>query len=209
MSFGNKAKKTIALIPLILCSCNQTHSTSNETEPITSETSEKTVEPNVSMTVKEMEKDQTAIIEVDSPIYYVDTTKTLDFCFDKKLSMWDRVTNILSEKGFDITYLNSNKSSILEKQSAEVLYGLNYTREKNNGPMVTMNVDGVKNKFGYYCGVYKCLKTAKYEITYQEDNKTETFYMWLPQDNLISVVAKRYENTEEFYADLNKYYLMA
>ncbi len=193
---------------LMLCSCNQTHTDTADTNTTTTETSEIVVEPDISMSVKEIERDQIALINIGTGLVCADSPCNFSISFNDKISMWDRLTDILSNKDFDVAYLNRCKNKILEKQSVEVQYGLNYIHDtKGITTTTTVNVDGTDNLFGYYCGVYTCLKTAKYEFTYKEDAKTETFYMWLPQADIITVAAKCYETVDDFYNELDKYYL--
>lgn len=195
------SKKWLPLISvLMLCSCNQ----GNQTEPITTESTEKIVEPSISMTVKELEKDQSVMLRLISPLISVDRLTNLNFSFDDDFSMWDRLTENLSKKGFNTTYLNDKKDEILAKQNKEVRDGLSYVHNTNGFVTnVILKIDGESLPYGYYCGFYECFEASKYEITYQEDDKKETFCMYVPQTSYSVIAAtKHYENPDDFYKEV-------
>lgn len=199
-------KMMVLLSVMLLCSCNQV----KPVESTTSENTEKSdvvPEPKVTLTAKEGETEQGVIIHKATEMIYADFPTTFSCTVVNAFSMWDRFTRILSMDDFNVEYLNKTKETFLSKQSEEVRYGLSYAHD-GKGTTNTTTVDGIKNKYGYYCVVFKCYDATKYELTYQEDDKKVTFNMWLPKkkcDVLYSI--KYYETIEEYSKDVSKYCL--
>ena len=186
-------KKFFSLFLLLtLCSCqNATESEPPVTDPIV-ESEKKPL--TIKMNVKEVERNpsEAIVLSYVNNINKVTIPTKIEFnLLDIRVSMMDKFKSALKSRGFDTNAFEERKDEILQYQSTDFRSNLNYVIG-NEGGSITIDVDGTNRKFGLYQLAAKTTAAVKYQIDYQDGKRTDSFFIWLPENETIPVFGADY-----------------
>ncbi len=195
------------LLFALLCSCQKPVEslTPTDSSPISQEEMN-----SIKLESTELERSDGSILWYqEDELNKIDFETTITYSTPSNISMSDKFSSVLQKRGFDTSIFIKNMDAVLENQNHEFIYGLKYVLPDAMSAKITLHIDGKENRFGYYClGLIGC-PSVKYRINYQEGDKSDFFYIWLPGSDCNPVfTVNHFDDLTGFKSQKEKYSLL-